>query len=67
MKYMYAYVADCQCLINTLQQLLVGTYFSFVNFYKSLCNVKSLIHEDGALTIESETITNKMKELVYKK
>ncbi|MBQ7891039.1 MAG: hypothetical protein IJ359_02675 [Erysipelotrichaceae bacterium] len=50
-KYMYAYVADCQSLINTLQQLLIGTYFSFINFYKFLCNVDSLIIEDGVFCV----------------
>ena len=39
-KYKYAYVADCQSLINTLQSLAIGCHSSFVGFYKHLCSLQ---------------------------
>lgn len=44
-KFKYAYVADCQSLINTLQELLLGCHSSIVGFYKHLCS----LHEDPAM------------------
>ena len=38
-KYRYAYVADCQSLVNTLQELLIGCHSSFIGFYKHLCTL----------------------------
>ena len=39
LKYHYAYTADCQSLINTLQELILSTNNSFIGFYKLLCTV----------------------------
>lgn len=39
MKYRYAYLADCQSLINTLQELILGSNSSFIGFYKLLSEV----------------------------
>lgn len=39
MKYKYAYLADCQSLINTLQELILGSNSSFIGFYKLLSEV----------------------------
>lgn len=39
LKYQYAYNADCQCLINTLQELILSSNDSFVGFYKLLCTI----------------------------
>lgn len=36
-KYRYAYVADCQSLVNSLQALIIGCHSSFIGFYKQLC------------------------------
>ena len=36
-KFKYAYVADCQSLINTLQELILSCHSSFISFYKNLC------------------------------
>jgi len=41
-KYKYAYTADCQSLVNTLQELIMGCHSSLVGFYKHLCS----LHED---------------------
>ena len=41
-KYKYAYTADCQSLINTLQELLCGIHSSFVAFYKHLCKLHNV-------------------------
>lgn len=38
-KFKYAYTADCQSLINTLQELLFGSCSSFVGFYSHLCSL----------------------------
>ena len=38
-KYKYAYVADCQSLVNTLQELIIGCHSSFVGFDKHLCTL----------------------------
>ena len=38
-KLRYAYVADCQSLVNTLQELIMGCHSSFVGFYKHLCSL----------------------------
>ena len=48
-KFKYAYVADCQALINTLQELIVGCDGSFIGFYKQLCTLHADIGEkEGA-------------------
>ena len=49
-KYKYAYTADCQSLINTLQELLLGCHSSLIGYYKYLCS----LHNDP-----------KMKEVYY--
>ena len=36
-KFKYAYTADCQSLVNTLQELIMGCHSSLVGFYKHLC------------------------------
>ena len=46
-KFKYAYVADCQSLINTLQELLCGCHSSFIGFYKNLCSLPSVVPENG--------------------
>lgn len=38
-KYKYAYVADCQSLVNTLQELILSCHSSFIGFYKNLCSL----------------------------
>lgn len=43
MKYKYAYLVDCQSLINTLQELLLGSNSSFIGFYKLLSEVPATI------------------------
>lgn len=40
-KFKYAYTADCQSLVNTLQELIQGCHSSFVGFYKHLCSLHS--------------------------
>lgn len=37
-KYRYAYTADCQSLVNTLQELILGCHSSIIGFYKQLCS-----------------------------
>lgn len=44
-KFKYAYVADCQSLVNTLQELLLGCHSSIVGFYKHLCS----LHEEPVM------------------
>ena len=39
-KFKYAYIADCQSLINTLQTLIIGCHSSFIGFYKHLCSLQ---------------------------
>lgn len=39
LKYHYAYLVDCQSLINTLQELMLSSRNSFVYFYKYLSEV----------------------------
>lgn len=39
LKYHYAYTADCQSLISTLQELILATNDSFIGFYKLLCTI----------------------------
>ncbi len=39
LKYKYAYLADCHNLINTIQELLLSSRASFINFYKMLASV----------------------------
>ena len=46
-KFRYAYVADCQYLINTLQELLLGCHSSFVGFYKHLCSLSEEVYMEG--------------------
>lgn len=41
-KFEYAYIADCQSLINTLQELIMGCHSSFVGFYKHLCSLPTI-------------------------
>lgn len=43
MKYKYAYLADCHSLINTLQELLLGSNSSFIGFYKLLSEVPATV------------------------
>lgn len=43
LKYHYAYVADCQGLVGSLQELILATNDSFVGFYKLLCTIP---HDD---------------------
>lgn len=38
-KYHYAYTADCQSLIASLQELISATNDSFIGFYKLLCGI----------------------------
>lgn len=56
MKYKYAYLADCQSLINTLQELLLGSNSSFIGFYKLLSEVPAQIdfHDDYYYNISAE-------------
>ena len=46
-KFKYAYVADCQSLVNTLQELIMGCHSSLVGFYKSLCSLHDDPQMDG--------------------
>lgn len=39
-KYNYAYVYDCQSMVNTLQELILGTQSNFIGFYKLLCTME---------------------------
>ena len=40
LKYNYAYVYDCQSMVNTLQELILGTQSNFIGFYKLLCTME---------------------------
>lgn len=44
-KFKYAYTADCQSLVNTLQELILGCHSSFVGFFKHLCS----LHADAKM------------------
>lgn len=46
-KYKYAYTADCQSLVNTLQELIMGIHSSFVGFYKHLCMLHNIPKMEG--------------------
>lgn len=46
-KYRYAYLADCQSLINTLQELLRGCNSSFIGFYTHLCSLHTVPKMEG--------------------
>ena len=46
-KYRYAYVADCQSLVNTLQALIIGCHSSLIGFYKQLCTLQNEPDMDG--------------------
>ncbi len=46
-KFRYAYTADCQSLINTLQELIMGCHSSFVGFYKHLCMPRNTPQMEG--------------------
>jgi len=67
LKYYYAYTADCQSLIGSLQELIFATNDSFIGFYKQLCNVP---HEEGmgndyyALTSEGRLVFNMLYSLI---
>ena len=41
-KFRYAYTADCQSLVNTLQEIILGCHSSFVGFYKHLCALHTI-------------------------
>ncbi|MGN0252418.1 MAG: hypothetical protein ACI4EH_13825 [Oliverpabstia sp.] len=54
-KYTYAYLSDCQSMINTLQELLLSCHSYFVNFYKMLCqHPVKLDFEDEYYAITTE-------------
>lgn len=46
-KFKYAYVADCQGMVNTLQELLRGCHSAFIGFYKQLCTLPNEADMDG--------------------
>ena len=46
-KFKYAYTADCQSLVNTLQELIASCHSSFVGFYKHLCSLHAVPRMDG--------------------
>lgn len=46
-KFRYAYTADCQSLVNTLQELILGCHSSLVGFYKHLCSLHSISRMSG--------------------
>lgn len=46
-KFKYAYTADCQSLVNTLQELIAGCHSAFVGFYKYLCSLRAVPQMDG--------------------
>lgn len=46
-KFKYAYTADCQSLVNTLQELILGCHSSLVGFYKHLCSLHSISRMSG--------------------
>lgn len=41
-KFKFAYIADCQSLVNTLQELLAGCHSSFLGFFKHLCSLNDM-------------------------
>lgn len=58
-KFRYAYTADCQSLVNTLQELIFGCHSSVVEFYKHLCSLHSIPKMDGVYfenSAESRTV-----------
>lgn len=46
-KFKYAYVADCQSLVNTLQELVMGCHSSLIGFYKYLCSLHDAPQMEG--------------------
>lgn len=58
-KFRYAYTADCQSLVNTLQELILSVHSSFVGFYKHLCSLHPVPRMDGVYyecSIESRMV-----------
>ena len=54
--YRHLYLADCQFLISTIQNLEIGLDYSFVNFFIKLCNLNTEVHfyeGDGVLSFAS--------------
>lgn len=67
LKYRYAYVADCQSLTGTLQELILATNDSFIGFYKLLCNVPETDGLEGtyfALNSEGRLAFNMLHSLI---
>ena len=54
LKFKYAYAADCFDLVDTLQELLLGSHHCFIQFYKSLSTLPC-VHawhlKDGTYTL----------------
>lgn len=63
-KFRYAYTADCQSLINTLQELILGCHSSFVGFYKHLCSLHSIPKMDGVY-FENSTESRMVFSFLY--
>ncbi len=55
--YKHIYLADCQFLISTIQNLLDGMEHAFINYYVSLCDIGNefdIPKNDQTLTITSQ-------------
>lgn len=67
MKYRYAYLADCQSLINTLQELIQGSNSSFIGFYKLLSGVpakKDFCDDYYSISPEGRLVYNMLYSLI---
>lgn len=67
LKYYYAYLADCQSLINTLQELILSSKNSFVYFYKYLSEVPIMFNFKEiyfSITNEGRLVFNMASNLI---
>lgn len=67
-KYKYAYLADCQSLVNSLQELILTSHSNFISFYKQLGDF-SVNHDFSddvyyAITTEGRMIFGTLTSLI---
>ena len=66
-KFKYAYLADCESLINTVQELIENCHSYLINFYKLFClhPVKyDFVNEYYAITVMGRTIFSFASNLI---
>lgn len=61
--YKYLYLVDCQYLIGTIQNLLSGMEYSFINFYTKLSNTKNTSEFNDEPTTVIMEISNNATEI----